>query len=347
MATHSRPYPLRHLSIRVPWHDSGWDGRVCLNPAGNMACLVLKGIGAKRNDTEEMKHRGESLEVIPETERPCCISERGFFMAPFELTRIKKHPYAETSPKTHGHFRETTLRHPMFSADAVPFRWMQKPERWMDEKRGSKSDFRDVYGIDLDPEREPELSFDKGWFQQRDNHSALLDCFFGHIRPHESLCFFYAKRTPLSEDSRRVIVGVGRVNHIADNKEYRYAMPETDAPLRALLWERLVQHSIRPDGKGGFTDGFLLPYQQALAFAEANADFDPASVVAFAPETAGRNSRMSPSTPRTMEPSARCSPARRPCAKRQNTWKGLGSDTRSGSTPNLAGFGSCADHVPA
>jgi ATP-dependent exoDNAse (exonuclease V) alpha subunit len=249
-----------------------------------MSCLVLKAIGAERDDNLEIKHHGKSLEVIPETERPCCVNERGFFMAPFEYTRRKEHPYMETSPETHGHFRETTLRQPSFSADAIPFRWMQKPERWMDEKRASKPDFRDVYRLDLDPEREPDLGFDKGWFQQRDNHVALLDCFFGHVRTNESLCFFYAKRTPLVDDSRRVIVGVGTVKHVAHSQEYRYEMAEREAPLRALLWERLIQHSIRPDGQGGFKDGFLLPYHQALAHAELNADFDPASVVAFAPD---------------------------------------------------------------
>jgi len=25
-------YPKKHISIRVPWHDFGWDGRVCVNP---------------------------------------------------------------------------------------------------------------------------------------------------------------------------------------------------------------------------------------------------------------------------------------------------------------------------
>ena len=284
MPTKTAAYLLRHLSIRVPWHDSGWDGRVCSSPADNMSCLVLKGIGPKRDDVVETKHCGESLEVIPESERPCCVNERGFFMAPFEFTRRKKHPYSETSPETHGHFRETVLRQPSFSADAIPFRWMQKPERWMDEKRATKPDFRDVYRLDLDPEREPDLSFDKGWFQQRDNHAALLDCFFGHIRPIDSLCFFYAKRTPLVDDARRVIVAVGSVRHVAQSHEYRYEMAAEEAPLRALLWERLIQHSIRPDPEGGFTDGFLLPYHQALAHADENPDFDPASVVAFAPE---------------------------------------------------------------
>jgi hypothetical protein len=139
----------------------------------------------------------------------------------------------------------------------------------------------------LDPALEPELNFNTGWVQQRDNQELLLECLFSHIQPQASLCFFYAKRTPLSDDSRRVIVGVGRVNHMGESTEYKYAVPEKDSPLRALLWERMIQHSIRPKGKegaDGFTDGFLLPYHRALTYAADKPDFDPASVVAFAPD---------------------------------------------------------------
>lgn len=275
--------PLRHISIRVPWHDNGWDGTVCANPAGNLACLVLKGIGPKRNDTQEMANRGKSLEVLVEDQRPCCMNERGFFMAPFEICRTKRHPYTETSPETHGHFRPTDFRQPRFSADAIPFRWMQRPDRWMNAKKPNAADFRDRYNLDLDEEREPTLNFNTSWVQQRDNHLALLDAFFGHVKPQDSLCFFYAKQTPLAEDSRRVIVAVGRVNHVGGNQEYKYSCPESKAPLRALLWERIIQHSIRPDDSEGFNDGFLLPYRQALAYAEENPEFDPARVVAFAP----------------------------------------------------------------
>ena len=35
---------VQHLSIRVPWHDNGWDGTVCQDPCGNTACLKLNRI---------------------------------------------------------------------------------------------------------------------------------------------------------------------------------------------------------------------------------------------------------------------------------------------------------------
>ncbi len=29
---------MKHISIRVPWHDSNWNGHVCKNPACNTFC---------------------------------------------------------------------------------------------------------------------------------------------------------------------------------------------------------------------------------------------------------------------------------------------------------------------
>ncbi len=31
----ARKLPTHHVTIRVPWHDNGWDGTVCLAPAAN------------------------------------------------------------------------------------------------------------------------------------------------------------------------------------------------------------------------------------------------------------------------------------------------------------------------
>ena len=40
----------QHISIRVPWHDHGWDGTICQDPAGNNSCLRLKNIYENRDD---------------------------------------------------------------------------------------------------------------------------------------------------------------------------------------------------------------------------------------------------------------------------------------------------------
>ena len=74
-----------------------------------------------------------------------------------------------------------------------------------------------------------------------------------------------------------MIVGVGRVLSVGEVTEYAYKVKKP--PLRCVLWERNVGHSIRP----GFGDGFLLPYQEALELAERDG-VDPEEFVAFAPD---------------------------------------------------------------
>jgi len=203
-------------------------------------------------------------------------------MAPFPLTRTMTHPYAEIYPETHGHFAPTRFVQTPWSAACVPFRWMLRGKVEGDAKKGEVG-LAESLQLGWVADREPDIRNRGGkevktnWVQERENQLALLDTFFGALRPEESLCFFYAKRTPLSEQSRRVIVGVGRVLSVGDETEY--AFEGADPPLRCVLWERNVGHSVRP----GFADGFLFPYQQALELAEREG-LNPEEFVAFAPD---------------------------------------------------------------
>lgn len=266
-------YPLRHVSIRVPWHDTAWDGRVCAQPRLNGACLKLKRISQTRDDAAEEAVAGQLLKDLPEDHWPCCIPERMAFMAPYEYTRIGKHPYNRGPETSHGHFAPTPLRHPPYSAPAVPFSWML---------RERMESLAEEQALDVRAEREPDLGFRTQWVQDHANQTALLDCFTAHIKPQESLCFFYAKQVPFVEDSgtSRILIGAGRVLHGAPAQEYLYTTKDLRGKLRSVLWERMIQHSIRPD----FKDGFLLPYHAAIEKAAADADFDPATIAAFSPD---------------------------------------------------------------
>ena len=271
MASNAIAQPLRHISIRVPWHDDGWRGTVCKDPALNTSCLRLSRISEHRGDRKNASQcepvAGKSLERLDPKGWPCCVPERGMFMAPFEYVRTANHPYVAGSPETHGHFKQTPLRHPAYSAPAVPFNWMFRESL---EKKGQE------YGLDVDPNREPEMGFKTQWVQERQNQTALLECFTSHIKPEQSLCFIYAKEVPFVEDPRRVLIGAGRVTHVGEPVEYLYQRP---GKLRAVLWELMVQHSIRPGNK----DGFLMPYYELIGQLEKNQDLDPADFTAFAP----------------------------------------------------------------
>ena len=275
-------YPLRHVSIRVPWHDNGWNGSVCKEPKFNTACLKLKNISDSKDEHVEESVKGLSFEdlIARDIQLPPCVNERASFMADFDFVHSKRHPYVSTSPETHGHFRPTPLRHPPYGAAAIPFRWMMRNEVFGDPNNGV-SGLIDKFPLDeVNAELEPRLPFKSNFLQDHHNHRALLDCFWNHVRPEKSLVFFYAKQVPLVEDTgRRVLIGVGRVKRIGDLTEYRYNRSPGEK-LRSLLWERMVVHSIRPE----FEDGFLLPYHEALAKSDDGRAFGPADAVAFAPQ---------------------------------------------------------------
>lgn len=282
MIADARQLPPHHVTVRVPWHDGGWTGTVCVQPMENSSCLILPRIGEGRRDEAETRCAGQRLDALDRADLPPCVGERVSFMAPFELPRTMTHPYTGFYPETHGHFAPTRFVQPAYSAACVPFRWMLR-EKVEGGAKNREIGIAERLKIGWVPDREPDIRNNRGkqvetaWVQERENQLALLDTYFSALRPEESLCFFYAKRTPLSEQSRRVIIGVGRVLSVGGHTEYAYKGERR--PLRCVLWERNVGHSVRP----GFADGFLFPYQEALALADREG-IDPEEFVAFAPD---------------------------------------------------------------
>jgi ATP-dependent exoDNAse (exonuclease V) alpha subunit len=278
----ARQLPIQHVTIRVPWHDDGWQGTFCKHPCGNTSCTVLPRIASGRDDDFETKHAGESIEGLSRDQLPPCVDEHATIMASFSQSMLKRHPYAESATETHSHFSPTPYTIQAFSAAAIPFRWMLKEQAEGNEKRGVGSRAETLqlgYAADREPTK-LSLGFDTSWAQEGTNQRVLLDTFFSAVKADESLVFFYAKRTPLADDTQRVIVGVGRVKTIGAATEYRYeGGTRPKGKIDGYLWERNIEHSIRPKG----TDGFLLPYQQLLSLAERDDSVDPAACVAFAP----------------------------------------------------------------
>ncbi|MBF0234624.1 MAG: AAA family ATPase [Desulfamplus sp.] len=268
----ARQLPLRHISIRVPWNDKDWSGCVCNKPADNISCLALPRIRDSRIDDKENQYAGESWEKLDEDKYPPCVSERGGFMASFEFTRKISHPYVEMQSKAHTHLLPVLFRYPAYSAACVPFNWMLKNSA-IDKAKSLNLGFQ----IELENKVHETMGFSTNWVQTKENQLTMLDTFFSAIQPEQSLCFFYAKRIPFIENSGRVLIGVGRVKHVGNYVEYNY---KNNGPLKSILWERSIQHSIRPELK----DGFLFPYQEIIKYLELNPEEDPLKYVAFAPE---------------------------------------------------------------
>ncbi len=258
----------QHISVRVPWHDNGWNGTVCRYPGENNACLRLKNIYENRNDAEEIDICGKCMEHLEE--KVPCISEGAAFMSDKDLVRTTVHPYKKSSPSSHGHFQETEIIYPAYSFPARPFAWLMK---------NNMTALVDNYGIEVDQAIEPLLGFETNWIQERDNHKAIFEYFYSDVVPDESLVVAYAKQVPFVEDHRRVIIGIGHVKRIVPAVEHKCT---AEKPLRSMTWETQICHSIRPDNR----DGFVIPYQKMMEYAEEHSEFDMSEITVFAPDDA-------------------------------------------------------------
>jgi hypothetical protein len=267
----ARQLPVQHLSVRLPWHDTGWTGTVCHAPSKNSWCMILKRIREERNDAAEDGVAGRAWSELSEEQLPACLNERGAALNASAYTLRSRHPFADSSRGTHGHFADNQFRLPAYSVQAIPFRWTRKDDA---EAIAGK------LALPFDRTREPELAFETPWVNDFENQQVMLDTFFSALQSEKSLVFLYVKRTPLADDPRRVLVGVGRVTNVGPGQEHAYN-GDVRGKLRGLMWERAVSHSIRPDG----FDGFVLPYQQLLALTEREGS-DPSQFVAFAPNEA-------------------------------------------------------------
>lgn len=266
----SRMLPYRHLSIRVPWHDSGWGGSICTDPLANGACLRLGRIAGGRNDPLEVSLAGRAWSELAKTQLPPCAEERAGFMSAHSRQVSKEHPYAAWND-VYRRFQPTRFDLPSYSADCVPFRWML---------RKNAVDIADEYQLPYEPGLEEAVDSEASlnnpsWVQHAKNQQLLLDTFFSAIKPERSLCFIYAKESPLSNDSRRILLGVGRALSVGATIPY----VQNGGGFGSVLWERVIRHSIRPS----MEDGFLLPYHELLKLDGGNT-VDPEAHAVFVPE---------------------------------------------------------------
>lgn len=273
---------IRHVSVRVPWHDQGWNGSVCKDPKGNTSCLALNLIAAMKDDDVEAEHAGKAFLSLNGDLQPPCLAERGTFLSPDPIPIRVTMPYSEWS-EPHRHILPTSLQIPGWGGILVPYRWMLKESGW---------DIAREWGLAVDREREPagdafpRFMVDTPWIQNCDNQRAMLDGFAGALAPAHSLVFFYAKQTPLSDAGRNPIVAVALLEHVGATDEYPYRGGAAGGRFQSMVWERTFQHSLRRGADGHYVGGVVLPYQDILALAESDESIAPADYLAIPPEEA-------------------------------------------------------------
>lgn len=242
----------RNLSVRVPWHDAAWDGTVCRDPARNCHCIEYENIAQGKKVAIEVRQAGRSFaDFASPSELPPCANESGGFLSPRPWTSSHVHPYRNWLTETHGHLEETSWQVDPYTAQAVPFRWLDRD--FLEEH--TQPQILKPLPKDVWPSR-----YTSKWVFQPHVQRAILDGFFDPIVGDRSVIFFYTKtRQPMFDDVSRLIVGIGLVSAVG--KEHTYRNTTKPSAPEHTIWERDITHSLRPNGIGGL----LVPYHAYLA----------------------------------------------------------------------------------
>lgn len=243
---------MNHISIRVPWHDNGWNGRYCLNPSCNTFCKVLPNIALSKKEWEN-NFANQKWGLLPQKNWPACYGENGGFMNDYPYPRFFEHRYSHLPYKIpHRKLLPTEIEIPPYCALGVPYRYLLKSEQSNLQKKH--------------PEFHPdeEAPFPTGWVFGRERLNDILSWFKNNLGNNESICVFYCKGgNPIDDQGKRLITGIGDISNVHPVLQYK-SSSNTTYPF----WEILLEHSIRENLKE--SNGFLIPYQKYL---EAEEDY--------------------------------------------------------------------------
>lgn len=257
---------VQHFSVRIPWKDNDYTGKIDDVPKSNVVAQVLTRIAESQNLKFEEENKGKSYLDVGEANVKAWISENAAFMTKNELNIISKHPY--TYREEFKHLKETTLKLEPFSFLLTPFSWLLK---------NNANEKQKFYNFNFDLKKTEELNEYSGWISHGKSQKSILEYFFSGIKANKSLIFPYYKQVPFIEDNRRIIAGIGNIiSNVDELQEY-----ESDGGLgeKNYLWEVNVKHSIRDTGK----NGFLMPYLEIMDYIKKNPDFDVSTVTLFEP----------------------------------------------------------------
>lgn len=245
----------KHLSIRLPWHDRGWDGHVCDRPRANVYCAGEYGLKAhnikeNKNDVEEEGIAG----------RACHTLKKQRYLPPC-LRTIQTFGGREKLPFVHA--AKEFLHSPGFPIQPVcedipPFTTGTWPYDRVFRRTTAAEDVPEEFQDRYSPE------------EARRN----IDALFEGIRIGRSLAFYYLNYdNPLNSERRRyVLVGAAEIDAISRQQEWENMDPTKAARYGALIWNRLVTNGYG-DGRGA-----RLPYDVYL-----RSGLDPAPILAEVP----------------------------------------------------------------
>jgi exodeoxyribonuclease V alpha subunit len=191
-----------HLSSRLTWHDSCWNGCICESPSRNVYCTIHDHIRQSKDAQLEDKYAGEplnELQFIPACGRdPAAYSPIGFTIIHHDPLNWRKLPSVEE--------------------DIPPYSWCT-------------SGYRRMFSSNEETtwENDPKIQLERlkeFWDPET-------------IKPNQSLVFFYLNHAnPMKDEpGTRILVGVGRITNIAPQMYFgKKNKNDPDNPV----WSRCV-----------------------------------------------------------------------------------------------------------
>jgi len=198
----------QHLSIRVPWHDNGWNGHVCNNPKCNQACRVLKNIAAARSDQNRKQCNQYASDKVLTNDVfvPPCFTESGMFMSEHRTADIRKHPYVFDI--NYKHVQPTKVVSVPYSFLATPYKWTLR-----DDSRESPNE---RFYTQFDESIEKKVG-SNNWVSNGINQKNIFEYFYENVVPNESVIVAYAKAVPFIDVTLHNKTD-GILQNIADDK---------------------------------------------------------------------------------------------------------------------------------
>lgn len=224
---------LMHMSLRLAWHDHGWNGHICENPCNNPYCVGAHSypgdlIASKRNLDFEKEHMGESAEQFP-CKVACGLSINAFGKETIQTQVDPPDWWGE------GNAEPVILNLP----PATACTWC----------------YESMYKKDVAPEAGSSQTYD---YIKRFNNAKE---YFAQFDEGKSLVFYYAGYSnPFSEgeEDNYVIVGVSRIKKIDSFYFYEKTTEEIKQKYAGgFVWQKPITSNY-PD------EGFCIPYWKYL-----------------------------------------------------------------------------------
>jgi len=229
---------MSHLSVRLAWHDAGWNGCICNQPHLNSSCIVIENIREAKDNDFEQKVAGKDYSQLNGWLPPCCWTSSVYSPESFE--------YKHRDPLYRPFLTETPTTIPEYSCLPAPYKWMREEY------------FQDIIekeDLIIRPSNVPER--DRGWVYEPDRQEQLLVNFWNKVKEDvgKALVFYYVKGTnPVDEEAVRLIVGVGRIKEVGPQWYFNGQDPDGK---KYPIWTRIIKQNF-PE------EGFRLPYQEYI-----------------------------------------------------------------------------------